>query len=165
MHQIIAAAVAAVLAGALVACGSPATDIADVSIVTVLPKEVGPGGFTRTISGDGVASGFFFKATLSDCSSAIDSVGRAWAAEYGLVGTRRTVESERATLGFTSDRFPDGAFVIAYRVTSARDHALIRVTYEATSGRRTLSADELGGVGVVALIDNLVAAGRCDAGG
>lgn len=162
MSHAIAAALAGLLGASVAACGNSATDIADFSVVTTLPKEVGPGGFERTISGDGVASGVFYKATVSDCSAEIDAVGRAWAEQYGLVEAGRTIEAGRTMQRFTSDRFPEGAFVIAYRLTSGRDNAMVRVTYEATSGKRTLTADELGGVGVVGLVDNLLAAARCD---
>jgi len=165
MNHLLAAASAAFLAAAVVACGAPSTDIADLSVVTTLPKEVGPGGFEKTIGVDGVATGVFYKAALSDCGPEVDRVSRAWAAQQALTEKRRALDKRSATLEFTSQRFPDGAVVISYTLGSGRESGRLHVTYRGTAEKRSLSGQDLEGLGMVPLVDSLVAAARCDSGG
>ncbi|MGH7548935.1 MAG: hypothetical protein ACREMM_12280 [Gemmatimonadales bacterium] len=134
-------------------------------MVTTLPKEVGPGGFEKTIGVDGVATGVFFKAALSDCGPEVDRVARAWAAQQALTEKRRVLDKRSATLDFASQRFPNGAFVISYTLASGRESARLHVTYGGTSEKRSLSAQDLEGLGMVALIDSLLTAARCDSSG
>jgi len=164
MSRVLAAA-SAVFLGAAVACATSSTDIADLSVVTTLPKDVGPGGFDKTIGVDGVATGVFYKAELSDCRPMIDSVARAWAVQHALTETQRALDTRSVTLTFTSERFPDGAFAISYRLASDRASARVHVTYGGTSDKRSLSAEDLEGLGMAALIDNLLTALKCDSRG
>jgi len=157
-NRVLAAATAALLGAA--GCGGPkATDIVDLSVVTTLPKEVGPGGFDRTIAANGVASGVFFKAAIADCGQAVDSVAGAWAAQHGLVAGPRTAEPRAARLEFTGQA-PAGAFTILY--TRGSENADVRVSFRGTGGAQSLSAADLDGLGMSALVDGLLAAASCD---
>jgi len=163
MKHLLATVPVTFLGAALLACGTPPTEIADLSVVTTLPKEVGPGGYDKMFGADGVATGVFYKATLSDCGAEIETVGRAWAAQHGLTASSATPQSGVTTLQLTSDRFPDGMFVIRYTMTSVL--ATVHVTHQATGGGKSRSTAEFGDLGMVALIDNLLNAAKCDAKG
>jgi hypothetical protein len=163
MKHFLATVPVTILGVALMACGTPPTEIADVSVATTLPKEVGPGGYEKTFGADGMATGVFFKATLSDCGPEIAAVGRAWAEQHGLTATSATPQPGITTLQFTSDRFPDGMFVIRYTMTP--ELASVHVTHQATGGGKPRPTTEFGELGMVALIDNLVNAAQCDAAG
>jgi hypothetical protein len=161
--RVLTAAWAALLGGAIAGCGgAKATDVVDVSVVTTLPKEVGPGGFDRTIAANGVASGYFFKAALSDCGQAVDSVVGAWAAQHGLVAGTRTVDPRSVTLEFTSQ--PPGAPAGTFTVFYARgaESADVRVTFRGTDGAQPLTSADLGRLGMEALVDGLLGAAQCD---
>jgi len=163
MKHPLATVLATFLGAALLACGTPATEIADISVATTLPKEVGPGGYEKTLGTDGVATGVFFKAALSDCGAAIATVAREWAAQHGLAAGSATPRPGITTLEFTSDRFPDGMFVIRYTMTPVL--ASVHVTHQATAGGKSRSTAEFADLGMVALIDNLVNAAKCDTRG
>lgn len=163
MNHLLAATSVAILAAALAACGGPSsTDVADLSVVTTLPKEVGPGGFDRTIAANGVASGVFFKAVIADCGQAVDSVATTWAAQHGLVAGPRTADPRSARLEFTGQA-PAGVFTILY--TRGSENADVRVTFRGTAGPQALSPAELDGLGMSALVDALLAAAQCNASG
>lgn len=153
----------AFLGAALLACGTPATEIADISVATTLPKEVGPGGYQKTFGADGVATGVFFKATLSDCGSEIAAVGREWASQQGLTTSAATPQPGVTTMQFTSDRFPDGMFLLRYTLNP--ELATVHITYQATGGGKSRSTAEFGDLGLVALVENLVNAAKCDGTG
>lgn len=160
--RVLAAAAAALLGAAALACdGAKATDIIDVSVVSTLPKEVGPGGFDRTIAANGVASGVFFKAVVANCGLAVDSVAGAWAVQHGLVAGPRTADPRSARLEFTGQA-PAGVFTILY--TRGSENADVRVSFRGTDGPQTLSAADLDGLGVSALVDGLLVAAQCDGG-
>jgi len=159
MRHLVFAASAAVLAAAT-ACGTPATDIADLAVVTTLPKEVGPGGFQQQLDPDGIATGFFYKAEIADCSAPVAAAGRAWAGEQGLSEGPATVEARRTTLHFTTARFPDAAFVVRYSLSTDGTEARVRITYEGGSGAAP-STQDLVGMGMQALIDGLLDAAQC----
>jgi hypothetical protein len=163
MNHLLATVPVTFLGAALLACGTPPAEIADLSVVTTLPKEVGPGGYEKTFPADGVATGVFFKDTLSDCGAEIEAAGREWAVQHGLTGGSDTPQPGVTTLQFTSDRFPDGLFVIRYTMTP--DLASVHVTHQVTGGGKSRSTAEFGDLGMVALIDNLVNAAKCDARG
>jgi hypothetical protein len=46
----VAGASVALVGATFVACGASSTDIADLSVVTTLPKDVGPGGFDNLLT-------------------------------------------------------------------------------------------------------------------
>jgi hypothetical protein len=164
MKHVLAGARAAILGATLVACGASSTTIADLEVVTTLPKEVGPGGFEKTIGKDGVATGVFYKATLSDCGGELDKVARAWAVQNGLTEGQRELRERSARLQFASARFPEGAFLISYTLASDSNLARVHVTYGGgASAKRSFSAQDLQGLGMSALVDSLLAAARCDA--
>jgi len=152
-----------ILGVALLACGTPPTEIADVSVATTLPKEVGPGGYEKTFAADGMATGVFFKATLSDCGAEVAAVGQAWAEQNGLTPSPATPQPGVTALQFTSDRFPDGMFIIRY--TMNPELATVHITHQVTGGGKPRPTTEFGELGMVALIDNLVNAAKCDAAG
>ena len=161
--RVLVATATALLAAAVASCGGPkATDIVDVSVVTTLPKEVGPGGFDRTIAANGVASGVFFKAVLADCGQSVDSVASTWAAQHGLVAGARTADPRSARLEFTASA-PAGVFTVTY--TRATESAAVRVTFRGAAGPQTLSAADLDALGMSALVDALLAAAQCNGGG
>ncbi len=152
-----------ILGVALVACETPPTEIADVSVATTLPNEVGPGDYEKTFAADGMATGVFYKAILSDCSAEVAAVARAWAEQNGLTPSPATPQPGVTTLHFTSDRFPDGMFIIGY--TKHPERATVRMTHQVTGGGKPRRTTEFGALGMVALIDNLVNAAKCDAAG
>jgi len=161
--RVLAATAAALLGAAVASCGgAKATDIVDVSVVTTLPKEVGPGGFDRTIAANGVASGVFFKSVLADCGQAVDSVASTWAAQHGLVAGPRTADPRSAQLEFTAPA-PAGVFTIGY--TRATESAAVRVTFRGAAAPQTLSATDLDALGMSALVDALIAAAQCNGSG
>jgi hypothetical protein len=151
------------LGAAMVACGTRPTEIADVSVVTTMPKEVGPGGYEKTFGADGMATGVFFKATLSDCGAEIETTGRAWAEQHGLTASSATPQSGVRLLQFTADRLPDGMFVIRYTMTP--DLASVHVTHQATGAGKSRPTAEFADLGFAALIENLLNAAKCDAKG
>jgi hypothetical protein len=163
MKHFLATVPGTILGVALMACGTPPTEIADVSVATTLPKEVGPGGYEKTFGADGMATGVFFKATLSDCGAEIASVGRAWAEQHGLTASPATPQTGVTALQFTSDRFPDGMFIIRYTMTP--ELATVHITHQATGEGKPRPTTEFGELGIVALIDNLVNAAQCNATG
>ena len=151
------------LGAALLACGTPTTEIADISIATTLPKDVGPGGYQKTLGADGVATGVFFTATLSDCGSEIAAVGREWASQHGLTTSATTPQSGVTTMQFMSDRFPDGMFLLRYALKP--ELATVHITYRGTGEGKSRSTAEFGDLGMVAFIDNLVNAAKCEGKG
>ena len=148
---------------ALIACDTPPTEIADVSVATTLPTAVGPGDYEKSFAADGMATGVFYKATLSDCSAEVAAVARAWAEQNRLTPSPATTPPGVTTLQFTSDRFPDGMFIIRY--TMNPELATVRMTHQVTGGGKRRQTTEFGELGMVALIDNLVNAAKCDAAG
>lgn len=150
-----------ILGVALIACDTPPTEIADVSVATTLPNEAGPGDYQKTFAADGMATGVFFKATLSDCSAEVTDVARAWAKQNRLTPNPATPQPGVTTLQFTSDRFPDGMFIIRYAMNP--DLATVRMTHQVTGGGKPRQTTEFGELGMVTLIDNLVNAAKCDA--
>ena len=150
-----------ILGVALIACDTPPTEIAYVSVATTLPNEVGPGDYEKTFAADGMATGVFFKATLSDCSAEVAEVARTWAEQNRLTPSPATPQPGVATLQFTSDRFPDGLFIIRY--TMNPELATVRMTHQVTGGGKPRRTTEFGELGMVTLIDNLVNAAKCDA--
>lgn len=161
--RMLAAGAAAFLGAALGSCGGPkATDIIDLSVVMTLPKEVGPGGFDRTIAANGVASGVFFKAVVADCGLAVDSVASTWAVQHGLVAGPRTADPRSAQLEFTGQA-PAGVFTVRY--TRGSENADVRVTFRGSALPQPLSAADLDALGMSALVDALLAAAQCNGGG
>jgi len=152
---------AAVLAAT--ACGTPAKDIADLSVVTTLPKEVGPGGFLQQLDRDGVATGYFYQAQILDCGAPVAEAGRAWASEHGVTEGPVTVEIRRATLTFTTPRHPEASFVVRYALSTDATEARVRISYE--GGSPAPATPELQALGMQALIDALLGAAQCSAAG
>lgn len=152
-----------ILGGALIACETPPTEIAHVSVATTLPGEVGRGDYEKTFAADGMATGVFFKATLSDCSAEVTAVARAWAVQHSLTPSPATPQAGVTTLQFTTDRFPDGVFIIRYTINPQL--ATVRMSHQVTGGGKPRPTTEFGELGMVALIDNLVNAAKCDAAG
>jgi hypothetical protein len=163
MKHLLATVPVAFLGAALLACGTPPTEIADVSVATTLPKEVGPGGYQKTFGADGMATGVFFKATLSDCGAEIAAVGQEWATQQGLTASSAPPQPGATSLQVTADRFPGGLFHIRY--TMNPELATVHITYQVTGAGKSRSTTEFGDLGMVALIDNLVNAAKCDATG
>lgn len=163
MRRLVAAVLATSIPLALVACEATGTDVADVSVVTDLPKEVGPGGFQTTVEEEGVASGLFYKATISDCGSIVlDSAG-AWAARQGWTHAGGEVAERAAQLRLTSDGASGGAFLLRYSLASDRALARVRITYEWTEGATAPTRQELSSLAVPQLVDATVAAAQCEA--
>jgi len=164
--RVLAATAAAFLGAAVAFCGgAKATDIIDVAVVMTMPKDVGPGGFDRTIASNGVASGIFFKAAIADCGLAVDSLAGAWATHHGLVAGSRAVDPRSVNLEFASQTpgTPAGTFTVRYaRGTERVD---VRVTFRGTDPTQSLSSADLDRLGMAALVDGLIAAARCDGGG
>ena len=163
MKHFLAIVPVTILGGALVACDTPPTEIADISVATTLRSEVGPGDYEKTFAADGMATGVFFKATLFDCSAEVTAVARAWAEQNALTPSPATPQPGVTTLQFTSDRFPDGVFIIRYTMNSQL--ATVRMTHQVTRGGKPRPTTEFGELGMVVLIDNLVNAAKCDAAG
>jgi len=155
------ALVAAVLAAT--ACGTPAKDIADLAVVTTLPKEVGPGGYLQELDRDGIATGYFYQAEIRDCGAPVAEAGRAWASAHGLTEGPTSVETRRATLSLTTPRYPDASFVVRYALSTDGSEARVRITYE--GGSSPPATSELQALGVQALIDALLTAAQCTAAG
>jgi hypothetical protein len=109
-----------------------------------------------------VASGYFFKATLSDCGQAVDSVAGAWAAQHGLVAGTRTVDPRSVTIEFTSQTpgTPAGTFTILY--ARGAENSDVRVTFQGTDPTQHLGSADLDRLGMAALVDALLDAARCD---
>jgi hypothetical protein len=163
MKHFLAIVPVTILGVALIGCETPPTEIADVSVATTLPNQVGAGDYEKTFAADGMATGVFFKATLSDCSAEVAAVGRAWAEQNRLTPSPATPQPGVTTLLFTSDRFPDGMFIIRYTMNPER--ATVHITHQVTGGGKPRPTTEFGELGMVALIDNLVNAAQCDANG
>lgn len=151
------------LGASLLACGTPPTEIADLSVVTTMPKEAGTGGYQKTYATDGMATGVFFKAALSACGAEVEAAGRAWAEQHGLTVSSTAPQPGNVTLQLTSDRFPGGMFVIRYTMTP--ELANVLVTHHATGGGKSRSTAEFADLGFGALIENLLNAAQCDAKG
>ncbi len=163
MKHFLATVPITILGVALSGCETPPTEIADVSVATTLPNQVGPSEYEKTFAADGMATGVFFKATLSDCSAEVAAVGRAWAEQNRLTPSPATPQPGVTTLQFTSDRFPGGMFAIRY--TMNPELATVRITHQVTGGGKPRPTTEFGELGMVALIDKLVNAARCDTAG
>lgn len=145
------------------ACGTPTTDIADLSVVTTLPKEVGPGGFLQQLGTDGIATGYFYQSEILDCGAPVAEAGRAWASQYGLTEGPISVEIRRATLHFIAPRFPDAVFVVRYALSTDGTEARVRISYEGRAAAPTTQALEE--LGMQALIDGLLSAAQCTTAG
>lgn len=128
MRNLMAGACSGLIAVALAGCGAPSGDIADISVVTVLPKEVGAGGYRTTLEADGVASGFFYQATISDCGSVVVDTARAWAMRHGWTEVEGRVGERTALLRLRPQRDTAAVFVIRYSLASDRSLARVRIT-------------------------------------
>jgi hypothetical protein len=148
----------------LFACGAPTSDVADLSVVTVLPKEVGAGGYRSTLAVDGIATGFFYKAAISDCGAMVVETAREWAAGHLFVAGEGQVLERRADVRLESDDPPGSALMVRYSLSS--DHGLgrIRISYEAGAEGEIPSPQELEALGVKELIEAQLAAATCEAG-
>lgn len=150
---------------AVAACGAPSADVADISVVTVLPKEVGPGGFQSTLEADGVGVGYFYQSTIADCGSVVVDTARAWASRHGWTEAEGQIGDRAAVLRLEPEGSSGAALVIRYSLASDRSLARVRITREWGSDEPTPSAGDPGGVGVSELVDAEVVAARCERGG
>jgi hypothetical protein len=146
------------------ACGVPSTDVADISIVTDLPKEVGPGGFQEILEEGGVSAGYFFKAEISDCGPVVVDSARAWAGRSPFSESERDVAPRTANLRLTSTESDGGTVVIRYFLASARPSARVRITYEAGAYGTARTPAELLAMGVGELVQAELAAAQCEIG-
>jgi hypothetical protein len=162
MRRLVAAVFATMFPLALTACEATGTDVADVSVVTDLPKEVGPGGLQTTVEGEGVASGFVYKAEISDCGPAVlDSAG-AWSVRHGWVDAGGEVNERAAQVRLTSDGAFPAALVLRYSLASGRSLARVRITYEWGEGGTAPTPQELSSLAVPELVQATVAAAQCE---
>ena len=162
MRRLVARVLATMIPLAVTGCGPSGTDVADVSVVTDLPKEVGPGGLQTTVEEEGVASGIFYKASISDCGRVVlDSAG-AWAGRHGWTGAGGEVTERAAQVRLTSDGAPGGAFVLRYSLASDRALARVRITYERGEGGTAPTPQELSSLAVPELAQATVAAAQCE---
>lgn len=159
------AAVAPLMAACLVAaCGVPSTDIADISVVTDLPKEVGPGGFQQTLEENGVAAGYFFKAEISDCGPVVVDSARAWAGRNPFSESERDIAPRAVNLRLSATESEGGTLVVRYFLASDQTSARVRITYEVGSNGTLPPPQELLAKGVEELVQAELAAARCDFG-
>jgi hypothetical protein len=157
------ATVSAVLITVLLpACGVPSTDVADVSVVTDLPKEVGPGGLQSTVEADGVASGIFYKAEISDCGAAVLDSASAWAGRRQLMESEREVGDRAAQVRLATDEASGRAFVVRYSLASGHSLARVRITYEWGADGTAPTPQELGSLAVPELVQAAIAAAQCE---
>ncbi len=159
-----AAVTATLIASALAACGAPSTDVADVSLVTVLPKEVGPGGFQSTLEDGGIATGFFYQAVISDCGAAVVAATREWAAQHQFAAEGGEVEERLASLRLSSDELPGAALVVRYSLSSDHSLARLRIGHEGGEEGSTQVPEKLRALGVQELLEAQLAAARCTVG-
>lgn len=160
-----AAPPATLLVSSLFACGAPTSDVADLSVVTVLPKEVGAGGYRSTLDTDGIATGFFYQAAIADCGSEVFDAAREWAGRHQFSDDGGEVEERRATIRLSSGEPPRSAFVIRYSLSSDHGLARVRITYEGAAEEAIPSPQELSALGVQELVEAQLAAARCGTGG
>lgn len=165
MSNLMAGACTGLIAVALAACGAPTDDIADISVVTRLPKEVGAGGFQTTLEEDGIAAGYFYQATISDCESAVLDTARAWADRHGWTEGEAQVEARSAMLRLRPPGDTATAFVIRYSLASDRSLARVRITREAGAGGRESGPVDPSGLAAAELIRGELRAAQCEAGG
>lgn len=164
MRPACVALAATLIVSALAACGAPSTDLADLTLVTVLPKEVGPGGYQSTLEVGGFATGFFYQAVISDCGAAVLDATRQWAARHEFAAGEGELEGRRASLRLSSDDLPGSALVVRYSLSSDHSLARLRITHEAEAGEVTPAPEKLLALGVQELIEAQLAAARCEAG-
>jgi hypothetical protein len=165
MRRPAAAVSIAVIAVVLAACAEPGTDVVDLSVVTVLPKEVGPGGFLQTVEEDGVASGYFYKDDISDCGEAVLDAAGSWAAQRQLMETEREVGEGAARVRLVQDQASGSGFLIRYSLASGNTQARVRVTHEAAEGDTAPTSQELVSLGLPELAEATVAAAQCGGSG
>lgn len=165
MRKMISAALAGMVAGApLVGCGAPSGDIADISVVTVLPKEVGPGGYQTTLEDDGTATGYFYQATISDCGSVVVDTARAWASRHGWTEVEGRAGERTALLRLRPQGDTATAFVIRYSLASDRSLARVRITRERT-GEPAPLPDDPSELAVPELVRGELVAAQCEEDG
>ncbi len=164
MRHFVAVVASTLLVIAIAACGTPTSDVADLSVVTVLPKEVGAGGYQSTLEADGRATGFFYQVAISDCGAEVLETAREWAAGHPFVAGEGQMLERRADVRLTSDDPPGSALVVRYSLSS--DHGLgrVRITYEAGTDGTIPTPRELVAFGVQELIEAQLAAAQCEAG-
>jgi hypothetical protein len=160
-----AALTATLLVSGLVACGAPTSDVADLSVVTVLPKEVGAGGYRSTLETDGIATGFFYQAAIADCGSEVLDAALEWAGRHQFSDDGGEVEERRATLRLSSGALPRSAFVIRYSLSSDHGLARVRITHEAGADGAAPTSQDLLAVGLQELVEAQLAAARCGTDG
>jgi len=159
----------AVLAGltalAMAACGQSGSEIADLSLVTRLPKEVGSGGLTSRIEEAGLAKGYFFKADIQDCGAAVLDSARAWAGRHGFTETEGAVIPRSANISLVSDQASRGTLVIRYSRASDGSTGRVSITHEPGADGASPTPQDLVAMGTPELVDAELAAAHCDMGG
>ncbi len=159
------AARAGLAALALAACGPSSSSLADLSVVDVLPKEVGPGGFQSTIADAGIATGYFFKAPIFDCGAIVLDSARAWAGRHGYTETDGAVTPRAADLTLAADRAGGGTLVVRYTLASDASLGRVWIQHEQDPGMAAPTPQELVSMGLPELVQGELAAARCDMGG
>lgn len=148
----------------VVACGAPSRDIADLAVVTDLPKEVGPGGFQTTLEEHGIAAGYFFKAELSDCGPVVVDSARAWAERSPFTESERDVAPRTANLRLGATEPGGGTVVLRYFLASDRTSARVRITYEQGADGVDPAPRELSTKGIGELVQAGLGAALCEIG-
>ena len=143
-------------------CGNPSADVVDVSLVTFLPNEVGPGGFEGRLDEGEPATGFFFQAAISDCGAEVIEATREWAARHRFAAGQVEVEGRQATLRLSSDELPGSDLVVRYSLASDHSLARVRISQEAANGATPLTPEKLGDLGVQELVEAQLEAARCE---
>lgn len=163
MRNLVTGACTGLIAAALAACGAPSGDIADISVVTVLPKEVGAGGYQTTLEEDGVAAGYFYQATISDCGSVVVDTARAWAMRHGWTEVEERVGERAALLRLRPQGDTTAVFVIRYSLASDRSLARVRITRGGGDGSTPWAGDP-SGLAVPELVRGELIAAQCEEG-
>lgn len=158
------AALAGLTALAIAACGQSGSEIADLSLVTRLPKETGSGGLTSTIEETGLAKGYFFKADIQDCGAAVRDSARAWAGRHGFTETEGAVIPRSADIRLASDA-GEGTLVIRYSRASDGSTGRVSITHEPGADGASPTSQALVAMGAPELVDAELAAANCDMGG
>jgi hypothetical protein len=158
------AALAGLTALATVACGQSGSEIADLSLVTRLPKEVGSGGLTSRIEETGMAKGYFFKAAIQDCGAAVLDSARAWAGRHGFTEAEGSVIPRSANIRLDSDA-GKGTLVIRYSRASDGSTGRVSITHEHGADGASPTPQDLVAMGTPELVDGEIAAAHCDMGG
>jgi hypothetical protein len=150
---------------ALVACGPPGADVADLSVVIDLPKEVGPGGFASTVQEDGFATGYFYKEPILDCGVRVVEAARAWAGTHGFTEAEAQASARMANVRLLPAEPSAGAVLIRYFLASDNSLGRVQITYQAGPDGETPSQGELVAMGMPELVEAELAAAQCESEG